>query len=137
MQTATESLSYGTVGLLFPAISLLMLAYTNRFLGLASLVRQLINRYQDAPQAGLLQQIENLRHRVSLVRYSQAAGTLSLLLCTGCLFALFLGLRVAAALLFGAALLLMLGSLVIALREIHLSVRALEMEISAIRGRQG
>jgi len=131
-----ETLSYGTVGLLFPAISLLMLAYTNRFLGLASLVRQLINRYQDAPQPGLLQQIESLSQRVSLVRYSQAAGTLSLLLCTLSLFALFLRLQALAALLFGTALLLMLASLLIALREIQLSVRALELEISAIRRRQ-
>ncbi|HSW12531.1 MAG TPA: DUF2721 domain-containing protein [Solimonas sp.] len=129
-----QSLNYGTVGLLFPAISLLMLAYTNRFLGLASLVRQLINRYQDHPAPALLQQIESLSHRVSLVRYSQAAGVLSLLLCTVSLFALFLGGELTAALLFGAALLLMLASLLVALREIHLSVRALEIEISAIRG---
>lgn len=128
-----ESLSYSSVGLLFPAISLLMLAYTNRFLGLASLVRQLINRYQDRPDPALLRQIESLRYRVSLVRYSQAAGTLSLMFCTASLFALFISASTAAAALFALALLTMLASLVISLREIHLSVRALEIEISAIR----
>ena len=71
-----------TPGLLFPAISLLMLAYTNRFLGLANLMRQLILKFQDQKKESDWKQIENLRFRISLLRYIQALGVLSLLLCT-------------------------------------------------------
>ena len=42
-------LSINTPALLFPAITLLMLAYTNRFLALASLVRSLHDEYNQAP----------------------------------------------------------------------------------------
>lgn len=125
-------LSYNTPGLLFPAISLLMLAYTNRFLGLASLARHLIARHRETPDARLRLQVDNLRLRLSLLRHSQALGVLSLLACTGSLFALLLDHPLAASILFAAALLLMLASLVLSLWEIHLSVRALNVELDDI-----
>ncbi|EKP04670.1 PF11026 domain protein [Leptospira kirschneri str. 2008720114] len=78
-------LSFNTPGLLFPAISLLMLAYTNRFLGLASLSRQLIGKFQENQNPDLLPQIRNLRFRLSLIRHTQSSGILSLLACTSCL----------------------------------------------------
>ncbi|HEY4713670.1 MAG TPA: DUF2721 domain-containing protein [Aquirhabdus sp.] len=124
--------SYSIPGLLFPAISLLMLAYTNRFFGLASLVRQLVDRYKKQPDANIRAQINNLRIRIALIQYSQAMGVLSLLLCTSSMFALFIERQNEARIMFGCAIFFMVASLVLALREIHLSVRALNVEIDEI-----
>lgn len=124
--------SYNIPGLLFPAISLLMLAYTNRFFGLASLVRQLVDRYKKLPDANIHAQINNLRTRIALIQYSQEMGVLSLLMCTGSIFSLFIEQQNGARILFGCAMFFMVISLVLALREIHLSVRALNVEIDEI-----
>lgn len=124
--------SYSIPGLLFPAISLLMLAYSNRFFGLASLVRQLVDRYKKQPDANIRAQIDNLRIRISLIQYCQAMGVISLLLCTSSIFALFIAQQTTARILFGCAMFFMVTSLVLALREIHLSVRALNVEIDEI-----
>lgn len=124
-----SAFGYGTPGLLFPAISLLMLAYTNRFLGLASLARHLGSRYRDQPDHRLRDQVANLRTRIALLRHTQAQGVLSLIFCTASLFALFLEQEFAAHLTFGAALLFMLISLGTSLREMHLSERAIHIEL--------
>lgn len=121
--------TYSTPGLLFPAISLLMLAYTNRFLGLASVARHLGSRYREQPEDGLRAQVANLRQRIALLRHAQAQGVLSLICCTASLFALFLQQQTVAHLSFGAALLFMLFSLGVSLREIHLSERAIHIEL--------
>lgn len=120
---------YSTPGLLFPAISLLMLAYTNRFLGLASVARHLVSRYREQPDQRLRDQVWNLRRRITLLRHTQAQGVLSLIFCTASLFALFLDHETIAHLSFGAALLFMLVSLGVSLREIHLSERAIHIEL--------
>ncbi|WP_241555909.1 DUF2721 domain-containing protein [Leptospira yasudae] len=125
-------LSFNTPGLLFPAISLLMLAYTNRFLGLASLARQLIGKYQEKQNPDLLSQIRNLRFRLSLIRHTQSMGILSLLACTSCLTVLAFDLQQTAWILFAFALLFLVVSLCICLLEIHLSVHALDIEMHAL-----
>lgn len=125
-------LTYGTPGLLFPAISLLMLAYTNRFLTLASLVRHLASQYQNDNDARLKQQIDNLRTRIALLRHSQALGVMSLLFCTASLFGLFMEQQGVAQGCFGMALLLMLLSLVLSLREIYMSGVALNIELDRV-----
>ena len=79
-----------TPALLFPTVSLLMLAYTNRFLTLAQIIRNLHARYQDEDDENLLGQITNLRYRVYLIRNMQIAGVLSLLFCVVSMFALFI-----------------------------------------------
>lgn len=127
-----NALSFSTAGLLFPAISLLMLAYTNRFLGLTSAARTLISQHRQQPDARLLRQVESLRERLLLVRNTQALGVLSLLACTLCLFALFIESDVGAKAAFAAALVFMLGSLGYSLREIYLSVRAINIEFDRL-----
>ncbi|TXI90297.1 MAG: DUF2721 domain-containing protein [Cupriavidus sp.] len=127
-----EQLNFNTPGLLFPAISLLMLAYTNRFLGLTSAARNLVQQYRNKPDARLLRQVESLRERLSLVRLTQAMGVTSLLFCTACLLALFLNSQLAARIGFAAAMLFMLASLGISLREIYLSVRAINIEFDSL-----
>ncbi|EMJ57228.1 PF11026 family protein [Leptospira interrogans serovar Valbuzzi str. Duyster] len=125
-------LSFNTPGLLFPAISLLMLAYTNRFLGLASLSRQLIGKFQENQNPDLLPQIRNLRFRLSLIRHTQSSGILSLLAWTSCLTALAFDFQGIAWSLFGTALFFLVISLCICLLEIHLSVQALDIEMHAL-----
>lgn len=127
-----EQLNFNTPGLLFPAISLLMLAYTNRFLGLTSASRNLVSQYRSKPDARLLRQVESLRERLALVRLTQAMGVTSLLFCTACLFALFLNSQLTARIAFAAAMLFMLTSLVVSLREIYLSVRAINIEFDSL-----
>src|SRR3954447_26636203 len=100
-----ENLTFSAPGLLFPAISLLMLAYTNRFLGLASVARALIAKQREAPDAATEAQIVSLRHRVALTRAMQTVGVLSLALCVACLFVLFVEQQMVARLLFSSALL--------------------------------
>ena len=93
-----------TPALLFPAISLLLLAYTNRFLVLAQLIRQLNHREGDQVRDLAKRQIVNLRQRIVLIRSMQRWGVISFLLCTLSMFALFLSWELAGQILFGASL---------------------------------
>ena len=85
-------LSITTPALLFPAISLLMLAYTNRFLAIANLIRSLHAKYKQFPDdKHIITQIQNLRIRIRLIRSMQAIGVLSFLFCVMCMFTIFRG----------------------------------------------
>ena len=116
-----------TPALLFPTVSLLMLAYTNRFLTLASIIRNLHARYQDEDDENLLGQIANLRYRIYLIRNMQIAGVLSLLFCVVSMFALFAGWAAGGQWSFAIALILMIVSMLISLRELMVSVVALDL----------
>jgi len=116
-----------TPALLFPTISLLMLAYTNRFLTLATIIRNLYDRYHAEKDESLLPQIQNLRFRVYLIRNMQIFGVLSLLLCVVSMFAIFAGFDTAGAWIFAGALVLMIVSLGISLRELLISAGALDL----------
>jgi hypothetical protein len=116
-----------TPALLFPAVTLLMLAYTNRFNTLATIIRNLHSKYQAERNANLLAQIANLRYRVHLIRNMQIFGVLSLLLCVVSMFALFEGWLAAGQWTFATALILMIVSLGLSLREVQVSVGALEL----------
>jgi hypothetical protein len=118
-----------TPALLFPAISLLLLAFTNRFLALANLIRQLHANYKTDPDELLFGQIANLRYRINLIRDMQAFGVSSLLLCVFSMFALFLGWAVIGKWIFAASLVLMAVSLAISIREIQISVGALDLHL--------
>jgi hypothetical protein len=131
-------LTITTPALLFPAISLIMLAYTNRFLTLATVARALSERYQVNPSKSqnIAQQISNLRNRMRLIRDMQVFGVLSFIGCALSMFLLFLGLTVSGALAFGLSLILLLISLLLSLREIQISVRAIELQLEGI-GEEG
>ena len=116
-----------TPALLFPTVSLLMLAYTNRFLTLATIIRSLYDRYHADQDESLLPQIQNLRYRVYLIRNMQIAGVLSLLLCVLSMFALFAGWIEAGKWSFAGALMLLIVSMLISLRELQISVGALDL----------
>jgi len=119
--------------LLFPAISLIMLAYTNRFLALAALVRSLKAKYEETERnIGLQNQIKNLRYRLRLIKNMQAFGVLSFCLCLFCMFFIYLEWNVTAEILFALSLIFFMISLIISLIEIQISTKALELELSTL-----
>jgi hypothetical protein len=121
-----------TPALLFPTVSLLMLAYTNRFLALASVIRNLHDRYKVEDDENLLGQIANLKYRTYLIRDMQIAGVLSLLFCVISMFALFAGWIAAGQWSFAIALILMIVSMMISLRELQISVGALDLLLAEL-----
>lgn len=118
-----------TPALLFPAISLLLLAYTNRFLSLAQLIRQLHGSRNDRPEVYLTEQLNNLKRRMVLIKRMQIFGVISFLLCTFSMFALFIGQELVGEVLFGISILLLSGSLILSLYEVSLSTDALTLAI--------
>ena len=121
-----------TPALLFPAISLLLLAYTNRFLAIANLIRKLHADFKGNPNEILKEQIQNLRTRVNLIRFMQASGTMSLLLCVVCMFLIFTGNYPAALFIFGSSLILLIASLTLSVIEIQISIKALNIQLRDI-----
>jgi hypothetical protein len=125
--------TFATPALLFPAVSLLFISYTNRFISYAELVRRLHERLRDENTAGVVRQIANLRRRIVLIRNMQIAGAASLLFCVVCMIFLFFGLVVAAEMLFAAALFAMLVSLGILVGEVSISTRALTLQLGDLQ----
>jgi len=123
-------LTLTTPALLFPAISLLLLAYTSRFLTLANLIRELHRSYKANPDEIIFGQLENLRYRVRVIRNMQIYGVASFFGCTLSMFALFAGLEIVGQYLFGASLVLLMVSLALSLREVQVSVGALNLHLS-------
>ncbi len=117
-----------TPALLFPAISLLLLAYTNRFLVLAQLIRQLHSQRDDITQTKL-RQISNLRLRLLLVKAMQGLGVLSFLLCVLTMLLIFIKLTIYAEWIFAVSICLLALSLLCSLLEIAISTRAIEIEL--------
>lgn len=124
-----EELTLTTPALLFSAVSLILLAYTNRFLSYAQLVRTLKEQHLQHPTQVTRDQIENLRRRLHLTRTMQALGVSSLFLCVVAMFLIYVGWELPAAYVFGAALVLLIASLGVSIREIQISVRALEIHL--------
>jgi hypothetical protein len=122
-------LNLTTPALLFPAISLLLLAYTNRFLHLASVIRKLHSDYKQERNPILLPQISNLRFRLNLIRHMQLCGVASIFGCVLCMLVLFGGLNTLGKVVFGLSLMLMMISLGLSLWEIKLSAVALNLHL--------
>lgn len=125
-----NQLTLTTPALLFSAISLLLLAYTNRFLAYANVVRTLHSRMKENPDNLIIGQIQNLRKRLVLTRTMQLMGIGSLLLCVLCMFLIYVDVQLIAEIIFGIALLMLIISLGISVREIQISVKALDLHLS-------
>ena len=126
-------ININTPALLFPAITLLMLAYTNRFLSLAALVRKLHDEYhRGEKEKNILRQIKNIRSRLNLIRYMQGFGIMSFLCCVLCMYVIFRGWMIVAHWIYAASLIFLLVSIIMSLIEINKSTRAIELELSDI-----
>ncbi len=117
--------SLTTPALLFPAISLLLLAYTNRFFSLAALIRNLSADGKPIQS----DQIKNLRQRISIIRRMQESGVLSFALCVLCMIFIYIGFNKTGSFIFGCSLLLLLYSLLLSVIEIRISVDALNIHL--------
>ena len=131
-----EQLTLTTPALLFSAISLIMLAYTNRFLAYAAVVRNLHDKYKKNQDQVLIRQIKNLRQRLYLTRAMQIFGISSLLLCVLTMFLIYVEQHLIAVWVFGMALILLIISLGLLIREIQISVEALEYHLSDLEQAQ-
>jgi uncharacterized membrane protein len=126
-------ISINTPALLFPAITLLMLAYTNRFLSLAALVRKLYIEYnRGEKEKNILNQIKSIRTRLNLIRYMQSFSVLSFLCCVLCMYFIFRNWMVMAHWIFALSLFFLFLSIILSLIEINKSTKALELQLSDI-----
>ncbi len=123
-------LTLTTPAMLFPAISLLLLAYTNRFLVIAQLIRSLYSQLNETKQHHMKEQILHLRKRIRLIRWMQSVGVLAFISCTLSMGALLLDAEQEGRLLFGVSLVLLFVSLLISLVEIHISGTALSIQLN-------
>jgi Flp pilus assembly protein TadB len=127
-----EALTLTTPALLFSAISLIMLAYTNRFLAYAAVVRDLHDKYLEHQDDLLIEQIKNLKKRLGLTRAMQILGITSLLLCVFTMFLIYVHFVILAMWAFGVALLLLIFSLSLLIWEIQISTYALSLHLKDI-----
>lgn len=125
-------ISLTTPALLFPAVSLLLVAYTNRFNAISARIRAMSALYKTTPSEGLMAQIKSLRKRVYVIRNMQAFGVGSLFLCVVCMFILFAGKLLLGKVVFGLSLLSMLMSLSYSLWEVLISVQAINLELNEL-----
>ena len=124
------NLSIETPALLFSATSLILLAYTNRFLTIAQIVRGLKKTYDEKENKSILIEIKNLNLRLTLIRYMHLFGVLSLFLSVFGMLVLFMEWKLVGIYIFGASLLSLLISLGISFWEISISVKALRVHLS-------
>ncbi len=130
-----NEISINTPALLFPAISLLMLAYTNRFFAIATRVRTLHEEYNlEGNKENIFKQLKILRRRLNMIRNMQALGVASFLCCIICMYFIFRNNMDIAHVLFILSILSLVASLFISLAEIIISTRALELDLSDIEG---
>jgi hypothetical protein len=128
-------ISINTPALLFPAISLIMLAYTNRFLALSNRVRSLHDKYANHENKHIIYgQIKNIRYRLKLIKNMQSLGVVTFLSCIFCMYLIYIESMFLAHFTFAFSLITFAASLLLSLLEINLSTKALELELSDMEG---
>ncbi len=129
-------ISINTPALLFPAISLVMLAYTNRFLALSNRVRSLHDKYVENKEGNktIHAQIKSLRYRLKLIKHMQGLGIITFIAAIFSIFLLYIDEKFAANIFFAASLLAFTVSLIFSFIEIMMSNKAIELELSDMEG---
>jgi len=122
-------LSLSIPALLFPAISLTMLAYNARYLAIAALIRQLHQKFQETHSKSTELQVRKLRKRLTIIKNMQATAIFSFLLAVITMTLLYLELIFFANVIFGISLFALMISLVLSLIEVQLSTKALAIQL--------
>ena len=125
-------LNITTPALLFSAVSLILLAYTNRFLSYAQIVRNLHAEYIKNKDNVLLGQIRNLRKRLNLIRWMQILGVFSLFMSMASTLFIYFRSEWAGDISFVIALISMIISLGISIWEVQISVVALDLHLKGM-----
>ena len=119
-----------TPALVFPAISLLFIAYTNRLHTLSVLIRSMTkNDNKDLKNNETKDQLEILKKRVLYIKRMQVFGILSFIFCLFTIICLYIELDNIANYFFGLALFLLVASLLFALFETLQSTEALSIHL--------
>ncbi|PRP66626.1 DUF2721 domain-containing protein [Nonlabens agnitus] len=118
--------------LLFPAISLTMLAYNARYLAIAALIRSLHSKYEESASEPVLQQVRKLRKRLTIIKNMQAVAIVSFLLAVITMFLIYIEKSFWANIVFGVSLLALMVSLILSLIEVQLSTKALSIQLKSI-----
>jgi hypothetical protein len=121
--------TFQTPTLLFSAISLLMLAYTNRFVVIANLIRELYVTHLANPSDVTANQLKNLRKRMRIIRNMQVYGAFSFFFSVLSLLFIFLNSILVAEIIFGISLVALLISLVLLIMELNISIQALNIQL--------
>ncbi len=127
-------LSMSIPALLFPAISLTMLAYNARYLAIAALIRQLHSAFENKPSENLSLQISNLRKRLRLIKNMQAIAIISFLTSVITMFLLYVESMNLANIVFGFSLICLMVSLFLSLVEVQISTKALSIRLDSLEG---
>lgn len=122
-------LTLGIPALLFPAISLTMLAYNARYLAIAALIRQLHKQFEETSAQPLKQQINQLRTRLGIIKNMQASAIVSFLLAAVTMFLIYVEMNVWANAIFGISLIFLMISLILSFLEVQLSTKALGIQL--------
>ncbi|WP_028665535.1 DUF2721 domain-containing protein [Runella zeae] len=130
-------LSISTPAILFSTVSLMMIAFTNRYLAIASLIRELHDKFRVTPDVNYVEQIKHLHRRVHIIRNIQFIIVTSLLLSAISMLFIYLHYQSAAQMLFFVALLLQIAALGLSVWEISLSIHALKIELSDMEEQLG
>ncbi|MEM9141628.1 MAG: DUF2721 domain-containing protein [Bacteroidota bacterium] len=123
------TLTLSIPALLFPAISLTMLAYNARYLAIAALIRQLYKQFEDTSDGPLKKQIHSLRKRLGIIKNMQASAIISFLLSAVTMFLIYVEIKVWANIIFGISLIFLMASLLLSLIEVQLSTKALGIQL--------
>lgn len=123
------NLTLSIPALLFPAISLTMLAYNARYLAIAALIRNLHASYQETGSEDVRLQVTKLRKRLSIIKNMQAVAIISFLLAVITMFLIYIGIAFWANLVFAVSLVALMTSLILSLIEVQLSTKALSIQL--------
>lgn len=118
-----------TPALLFPAISVLFLAYSNRYLAIAKRIRELHNLFNRTQSHIAKKQVESLRTRIRLIIIMQSLAVMGIICSVLTMALIFLGLQISAKTVFLLSMLLIVLSLLVSLWELLISTRALNIEL--------
>ena len=123
------------IGVLFPAVPLMMDNFGNRYTGLTNLIRHLHDEIirdnvslKDAER--FLVQINPLRNRLRLIDIIQSCAAISFVLALGAMIAAYFDERLVSSFLFLGSILLMMGSMLLFTRKIQIANTALDPHLS-------
>ncbi len=118
-----------TPALLFPAISVLFLAYSNRFLAIASRIREQHNLFNKTQSPVAKKQIDSLRLRIRFIVAMQVLGVVGIICCTIAMGLIFYGLQYPGNITFAFSMIFIVLSLLASISELLLSTKALNIEL--------
>ena len=126
------NIDYTVTALMFPAIPLLMNIYSNRFHSLSALIRELHDEhvYEKHIPPEWKKQFINLNGRIILLKWTIMFAAIGFLFNLLTVFALYLNEIFIARVIFGSCCLSMIFSIILFIREIQTSTRALKLHMS-------